>query len=267
MADISFARLSDELKLKRLFLNCFDDTLGFVNMFFSEYFIPENTLVAQENGRAVGLCFLLPCRAEERPCFYIYGVCVDGEYRGRGIGKQLVEAAVQCARQRGGACLLHPEDSTLFSFYEKAGLSPCAYIRKLNITPSGGGVTLYPVTAQEYKDIRDRSFSDCNPVTWDASSVGYALTQETFFGGTSYKFECDGKEGIVLCGRTGGEPFIKETTADPEQLSRLCAAVQKKLGGEEVRVWLPDSAGVGERTVTGYGAGFENDVYLNLMLD
>ena len=30
---VSFAQRSDELELKRLFLNCFDDTLGFVNMF------------------------------------------------------------------------------------------------------------------------------------------------------------------------------------------------------------------------------------------
>ena len=265
--EISFASKNDELKLKRLFLNCFDDTLGFVNMFFDHYFKEENTLVAEENGEKTGLLFMLPCSAEDAPCFYVYGVCVAPDYRGHGIGTKLLEAAKAAAEERGGKIILHPENDELFSFYEKAGLSPVAFLREVNVMPKGEAVTLFPITPSEYKTIRDKSFSKDNPVLWDNSATEYALLQETFFGGTTYRFECDDISGIVLCGRAGGEPFIKETTAPPSLLPHVCAAVCKKLGGENVRVWLPDSAQTGERITVGYGSGFSDSVYLNLMLD
>lgn len=265
--EISFASSGDELKLKRLFLNCFDDTLGFVNMFFDHYFSEDNTLVAEENGEKVGLLFMLPCTAEEKQCFYVYGVCVSPDFRKNGIGTALIKAAQRVASERGGKIILHPEDEELFSFYEKAGLSPAAYLREVTVVPEGEAVTLFPITPAEYKTLRDSAFSKDNPVLWDSYATEYALLQETFFGGTSYRFECDEANGIVLCGRAGGEPFIKETTAPPSLLPRVCAAVCKKLGGESVRVWLPDSTEVGTKKTVGYGNGFSNDLYLNLMLD
>ncbi len=267
MAQISFANINDEFKLKRLFLNCFDDTLGFVNMFFEHYFSPDTTLVAEQENEAVGLLFMLPCEAENRPCFYVYGVCVSADFRGRGIGTELINAAKRIASERGGNIILHPEDSTLFPFYEKAGLVPSAFLREATVTPEGEAATLFPITASEYKDLRDGAFCSEGAIIWDTQAVEYALLQETFFGGTTYRFETENQSGIVLCGRTDGEPFIKETSASLSALPQVCAAVQKKLGGDTVRVWLPDSAPLGERKTVGYGSGFSSPVYLNLMLD
>ncbi len=254
----------DELSLKRLFLNCFDDTLGFVNMFFAHHFKPDCTVIAELDGAAVGMAFLLPCEAEGRPCFYIYGVCVSPEYRGSGIGKRLLSFAAETAAAQDARVILHPENPSLFPFYEKAGFSPCSYY-KLKRFPLGEcAATLSPVSAEEYLSLRNSSLADKNPVLWDLPSIEHALSHETFFGGRAYKFETEKEEGVVLCGKEGGEAFIKETTASEEALPPVASAVLRVLGGEEITAFLPSDES-GEPYA--YGIGFNKPVYLNLMLD
>ncbi len=261
---VSFANKSDKLALKRLFLNCFDDTLGFVNMLFEHHFIPENTVVAKDGDQIVGEALMLPCRAEGRDCYYIYGVCTHPEMRGQGIGSKIVSFARDAAISSGGACLLHPENESLFGFYEKLGFSPCAYVREISVTPTAEPVALLPVSPQEYTAYRNELFADKNPVLWDEDAVEYALKQETFFGGKYFKFETEIGVQTVLCGKDGSEIYIKETTAKEEALDALCTAVLKAFGGESVTVLLPGKV---TDKVTALGVGFKEPVYINLMLD
>ena len=253
-----------ELELKRLFLNCFDDTLGFVNMFFANHFVPENTVIAEKDGRVIGMAFLLPCTAEEKPCFYIYGVCVAPDERKSGIGSALLKFAAEYAKSLGARVLLRPENESLFSFYEKAGFSPCSYYKTETFASRENAATLSPVSAEEYLTLRNRGFADRNPVLWDKAAIEHALNHETFFGFSAYKFEVGDEAGILLCGKDGGEPFIKETTASAAALPAVAAAALAFMGGEEITVLLPsDQSGI----PYAYGIGFKNPVYLNLMLD
>ncbi len=264
--NISFrtATASDELTLKRLFLACFDDTLGFVNMFFANHFIPENTLLAECDGRTVGLSFLLPCEAEGAPCFYIYGVCVSPDMRGQEIGKSLLSFACQTAKERGARVLLMPQEPSLFPFYEKAGFSPCSFYEKKVFSANSEAAEFSSITAEEYTAIRNTALQRLNPVIWDTESVDYALTHETFFGGRAYKFHFGDEEGIVLCTRDGGTTYIKETSASEEALPAVAAAAIKIFGGDEITAILPtDESG----SAYAYGIGFTRPVYLNLMLD
>ena len=258
---ISFAQKSDELSLKRLFLNCFDDTLGFVNMFFSHHFVPENTVCVYLDDKIIGQTHLLSCSVNGRQCFYIYGVCVDAEYRNKGIGKAMLEYICRECEKRGFSVLLHPQNEGLFDFYYKCGFSPCGFWKEETITPSGEPCDLTPIDAAEYKEIRDERFKNKNPLVWDEVSVEYALYQEAFFGFTAYKTE---KGDIVLAGCEDGETYIKETTAEGDELIRVAAAVQKKLGGETVRVLLP---GKETDTPCGFGVGAPANIYMNLLLD
>ncbi|MBR3593340.1 MAG: GNAT family N-acetyltransferase [Clostridia bacterium] len=256
----------DELSLKRLFLNCFDDTLGFVNMFFEHHFVCENTLLAEEDDRMVGMAFLLPCEVENAPCFYIYGVCVASDRRGEGIGTRLLNYAVNVAENRGARVLLLPENESLFPFYEKAGFSPCAYYKKVVFEgcDTAEAAELFEVSSEEYKALRDKGFEGRRPVIWDRSSIEYALLHETFFGGRAFKYKVGEEEGVLLCVRDGGESFIKETSASDRALPLVAAAAQKAFGGDKITALLP-----GDRfdRPYAYGIGFTQPVYLNLMLD
>ena len=258
---ISFAQKSDELALKRLFLNCFDDTLGFVNMFFEHHFVPEDTVCVYLDERIIGQAHFLSCAVGDKPCFYIYAVCVDAEYRGQGIGRAMLEFIKrECLRRDSGA-LLHPQDEDVFSFYRKCGFTPCGFWKISPVAPCGESAELLPVTAAEYSTLRKRDFPNESTLLWDDDAVAYALSQETFFGYTAYKTETD---YIVLCGAENGEVYVKETTAPETEWPRIAAAVNGKLGGEET---LFLQKGGEDDRLCGFGFNVRTDIYMNLLLD
>ena len=260
---IKTAKKSDETALKRLFLNSFDDTLGFVNMFFAHHFNPDYTICAYDGDRIVAEAHLLPCKIGDAPAFYAYGICVDAALRGNGIGKRLMEAIKDFAKKENAAIVLHPENSNLFSFYENAGFYPCAEWCFVTKQASATDCILSPVTAAEYNAIRNQHFE--NALIWDDNSVEYALSQETFFGLSHYKVTTENRTDIVLCGKDSDGVFIKETTANGDSLPDIVSAVANKFDSDNVRILLP--SGDGEKVICGYGFNAPKNIYMNLLLD
>lgn len=261
--NISLAQKSDALAVKRLFLNCFDDTLSFVNMFFDNNFVPENTVVAKLGDKIVAEAIMLPCKLEDRDCYYIYGVCTHLEYRNMGLGSKILGFIKTLALSRGASCILHHADDSLLPFYSKNEFLPCAYTKEITVAPTGESIELLPVSAKEYKTIRDLRFKESRPVVWSHEAVAYALAQETFFGGRYFKFKIDECEHIVLCVKDGGDILIKEISTE-ENINSVCAALVNLFGGDGVKVRL---AGTESDTPTALGFGISGTVYLNLMLD
>lgn len=82
--------------------------------------------IAEENGVAVGRVFLylLYNDLHEEPFALLEDVFVDTEYRGKGIGGQLVEAALAEAKNQGcykAICTSRTAKSELHGWYEKKG--------------------------------------------------------------------------------------------------------------------------------------------------
>ncbi len=264
--EISFAKSEDKAKLKALFLNSFDDTIGFVNMFFDHNFHPENTICVKTGEEIIGQAHLLTCFVGAAPCFYAYGICVDKKCRNEGIGLALMEFIKAHAERKGHGVLLHPADEHLFSFYEKSGLYPCGYYCEKTLCAENEAVPLLPVTAEKYKAVRDNAFSKKTPLLWDEKAVEYALLQEAFFGLEAFSVECEGRTDILLCGKDSGGAFIKETTANEKTLPHIVSAVAKRYSTESVRVALPRESS-SKALVCGYGFNVPKDIYMNLLLD
>lgn len=80
-------------------------------------------LVLYEDDEAMGTCRIFP---GECSAVYNFGrLAVRKEYRGRGLGRDLLAGAEALAKEQGGECLtlhaqLHAKD-----FYEKAGYAVC----------------------------------------------------------------------------------------------------------------------------------------------
>lgn len=98
--------------------------------------------VAEVDGEVVGMVTaqLLISTAEGGPVALVEDMVVDGQYRGRGIGRQLMGAIEAWARKRGVSRLQLLADRTNFSgldFYDKIGWRPTRLIclrRKWNKT-------------------------------------------------------------------------------------------------------------------------------------
>ncbi|MBA9007688.1 GNAT family N-acetyltransferase [Thermomonospora cellulosilytica] len=95
---------------------------------FDEVHAPEHYLVAERDGRVVGYVRLvrptpLPCNAHVRQ---IQGLAVDPSEQGRGLGRLLVDAACQRARQEGASRITLRVLSTnprARRLYERAGFT------------------------------------------------------------------------------------------------------------------------------------------------
>jgi GNAT superfamily N-acetyltransferase len=93
------------------------------------------TYVAEEGDRLVGLV----TGSVEAGRFDLFGMFVEPEARGRGVGAALVEAVIAWARARGATILYLGVTSTNHSaiaLYERCGFRPTGTRRPLEHTPT-----------------------------------------------------------------------------------------------------------------------------------
>ena len=79
-----------------------------------------------ENGEEIGRCFLyfISNDLHERPYALLEDVYVREEYRGRGLGTELVKKAIEIARKRNAYKIIATsrfERENVHKFYEKLG--------------------------------------------------------------------------------------------------------------------------------------------------
>jgi len=82
--------------------------------------------IAEENGRSVGRAYLylINNSLHEKPYGLLEDMLVEEEYRGKGIGRQLMEAVISEAKERGCYKLVaqsRHSRTEAHSFYEKNG--------------------------------------------------------------------------------------------------------------------------------------------------
>jgi Predicted acetyltransferase involved in intracellular survival and related acetyltransferases len=123
---IQFASKEITPVLCRMWKTCFDDTDEFIELYFSEKYKPENTLIYIDKGEIVSSLQMLPYTitfyGEKIPFYYLSGLCTLPKYRSKGYMKLLVEAAHNEMKKRGiPLSILIPADETLYDFYKRYG--------------------------------------------------------------------------------------------------------------------------------------------------
>jgi|LFRM01.1.fsa_nt_gb predicted acetyltransferase len=124
---IRLAREEDTPQIKDLWNYCFDDSPEFIDFFFNSCYIPNNTLVSEEDGRVQSCLQLLPyimsLRGREVPVYYIVGVGTWPEDRGQGLAKKLLQYGNDVMKERGyDISVLLPFQ---YDFYRKYGWEVC----------------------------------------------------------------------------------------------------------------------------------------------
>ena len=87
---------------------CFQNFSAELDGLPGDYAAPRGALLmARVDGRLAGCCALRPLDSADYPnAAEMKRLYVRGGYRGLGLGRQLVEAALDAARQAGYACVL-----------------------------------------------------------------------------------------------------------------------------------------------------------------
>ena len=106
-------------KMVALFVECFGDTADTADELFSCRDVV--TVCKYEQDRLAAMASLVPILAEKNVRgFYLYGVCVAKDFRGRGIFRVIMNMAEREARARGAEFVcLSPADEKLAETYRR----------------------------------------------------------------------------------------------------------------------------------------------------
>lgn len=120
--------IADIPQLKKIWKDTFHDTDAFLDWYFDTRFFPDYSACAEDNGKIVSVCHILPARQYLRgkvlPCGLLNGVATLPEYRGKGLMKQLIRFLYPLLSGQG--IYLMPNTPAAFAIYEPCGHYPAS---------------------------------------------------------------------------------------------------------------------------------------------
>lgn len=126
--EVRTAKEEETAQVQYLWEYCFFEEATYLRWVFGEHYAAENTVVAAEHGTVVGALQLVPCalrvKGTIQQCYYIAGVSVLPQYRGKGTAHVMMEFAEQVAARRGISLLLLVP--SVDGYYERFGYVNCA---------------------------------------------------------------------------------------------------------------------------------------------
>lgn len=121
---IQFANENTAQQVRSMWKVCFEDTDDFMDLYFSQKYKNENTLIYFENNVAVASLQMLPYTIrfynEIIPFHYLSGLCTLPEYRNKGYMGKLIKEAFLTMRERSiSLSILIPAEEWLYNYYRK----------------------------------------------------------------------------------------------------------------------------------------------------
>lgn len=118
--------MEKQQQVMELWRRCFEDTEDFIRFYFKQKYSDNNSLVYEENGKALSALQMLPYPMSWENTIlqtsYISGACTLQEARNRGIMTMLLKTAFQEMYKRGIAIsTLIPAEDWLFDYYANQG--------------------------------------------------------------------------------------------------------------------------------------------------
>ncbi len=232
---------SDIIGIINLWREAFGDSENEILFFLDNRYKPENTLVAEENGKIASMLFLLEGKMKINgicyPSFYLYAACTLKEFRGKGLMASLLKFAKETASDRNidFICLL-PAEESLYKFYEshnyKTVFSKKVYVfSRENIADSTVNTELFC----NLEETRNKAFEDIDMFKWDNDSLDFAFEHNSFYGGQALI----GNNGYALFNVTEQDVYIKECTLTDEVEAVVSTILNKYPDINKIVVDLP----------------------------
>ena len=206
--------------LKRFWQSVFPHSESALGAFFESYVDIHLCALAQSPTKLAAMGFLFPVGELIQPdapavqCALAYAIAVDPEFRGNGLGSQVVQQLLQIAeKHRFGALVVRPEGAELFEFYEKCGLQGSfgftEKVVNVGALPASGA-TLVRLEVEDYRLRREALLLGTAHVAFDRRAV---LFQSRLLGdgGLFAVVGADGAElGVAAVELDGGALTAKE---------------------------------------------------------
>ena len=251
--------------LKNLWQICFGDRMRYIDVFFEKMFVAENTVVAEVDGNVAGVVYVLERTLNGKKFMYGYAIGVFPEYRGNNICEKMLDFVRKEAEENDCIFGLHPANEKLAEFYQRIGLKEMYSLKEVDASgfDSDKTFTFEDITAEEFYYLRSNAFE--NSVEWDKTALAYILEN----GETVKSITLNRKKCYFVLRKSENEVFVKETTANDEEIKEISGYIKSYFGVDSVK-YLLSSKSTLQGTIKPMIYGFSDkndDVYMNLFLD
>lgn len=267
MSDLIIRQASktDVPTLKKLWQVCFGDELSYIDTFFKEMFVADNTVVAQIDNNVVGVVHLLKRTLNGKTFLYGYAIGVCPEQRGKNICKSMLDKIKEYTEKNNILFGLHPANEKLAEFYKKIDLNEMYSLKEVDATQFSyhKQYVLSDITIDEFFEIRKDTFKNC--VEWDKNALNYMLKNCE----TVKKIDIDGEERYFVISKHNDLVTIKETTAKDDEIIKVSNSIKEYYNTQKIRYFLSSDSTL-QSNVKPVVYGFlpkDDSVYMNLFLD
>lgn len=239
------AENKDAPLIRRLWSRSFGDSEEDVQGFL-EHFGIDIAVVSEDSGTVTGAAYIIPTDGIYLPngviksCSYIYAVAVSPEFRGTGMGKELMKAALRFSKERGFEySSLKPSDEGLFEFYRKLGFETFSYINELRLSKSElKQITLpcsiFSVTPSEYALIRENALKDIAHIRPSLKGIEFQKRL-----GKLYSITIGDITGCAAVEVYGNKCRIKELLVSENMISDAVSLIASKVPADTFRTLTP----------------------------
>lgn len=103
--DIRYLTFEEKIKIKSLYLDCFDDSMHYVDFYVSQFMANTDTVAAIKDGQIISMASVhykkLMLQGKYYDAGYIYGVATDKNHRNLGIMNEVIAYLNDSLMMRG----------------------------------------------------------------------------------------------------------------------------------------------------------------------
>ena len=232
--------------LKTLWRICFGDEADYIDFFFENRFVPENTLVYSCDGKPVSQLFLLEgvfgINGREYPSYYLYAACTHPSFRRKGIMGELLDYAKTLAESRkiDFICLV-PAEKQLFDYYSKFSYrtvfsKKIITVNRCDFNNCNSSIDNPELNTSDLSLFRNRYLTRRDCFIWDDKALDYAVGENRFSDGILYSCGC----GYALTRPLkDGSCHIIEICSSDNNYGKIIKDVFDKLNCEKLIIDAP----------------------------
>ena len=233
---------ADRNGIINLWHEAFGDSVEAIELFLNNRYIPENTVVAEENGKIASMLFLLEGKlfvdSVIYNAYYLYAAATLKEFRGRGLMAEMLDFSRNLAKERNVDLIcLKPAEDSLYDYYGKFGYKSVfsSKIITVNQILDSDNCRINSEAETDYFTVRDNVFSIYNRFVWDNEAIKYAIKQHKYYEGSVIS----GCNGYCLYSVENDVCCVKEMCFTSNKLLCILKIILKNSSATTIKIELP----------------------------
>lgn len=253
--DYRYGEFKDVSALKKIWIDCFNDTAKGFRTFWKNIQKITRVYVACDGSKPVACVYQIPCTVDGQQCHYLFGAATLNDYRCKGIMKNLIDFSLEDASDRGDKIsFLFTANERFEHYYEKLGYAKlckrkfAAVSRDELMRVAEYGGFCVSMSVNGIYELRNKVLLQ-NSLKFPIEYIKYSVAATRHYGGYTV---CSGAGYAIVKEDKYGECTISELAADEGDLYALLGELLENTNAATFNFNYPTSYKI-----------FENEQILN----